>query len=171
MVDSIGFLDRSYTNVDAHELAHQWFGDLFTAHSGKHHWLQEGFATYYALLAEKSIYGEDYFYSKMYESIQQIKYASRTDTIPILSDKASSMTYYQKGAWALFVLHQEIGDRKFKKLVKNYLKKYAFKTVTTEDFLAEVRKVSSFDTDLFSKEWLESTAVNTYKVNKLLYKN
>ncbi|KQB40770.1 Aminopeptidase [Flavobacterium daejeonense] len=171
VVDSIGFLDRSYTNVDAHELAHQWFGDLVTAHSGKHHWLQEGFATYYALLAEKSIYGEDYFYSKMYESIQQIKYASRTDTIPILSDKASSMTCYQKGAWALFVLHQEIGDRKFKKLVKNYLKKYAFKTVTTEDFLAEVRKVSSFDTDLFSKEWLESTAVNTYKVNKLLYKN
>ncbi|MBD0725284.1 aminopeptidase [Flavobacterium sp. L1I52] len=171
VVDSIGFVDRSYTNVDAHELAHQWFGDLVTAHSGKHHWLQEGFATYYALLAEKSIYGEDYFYSKMYESIQQIKYASRTDTIPILSDKASSMTYYQKGAWALFVLHQEIGDRKFKKLVKNYLKKYAFKTVTTEDFLAEVRKVSSFDTDLFSKEWLESTAINTSKVNKLLYKN
>ncbi|GEC73347.1 aminopeptidase N [Flavobacterium flevense] len=171
VVDSTGFLDRNYTNVDAHELAHQWFGDLVTAASGKHHWLQEGFATYYALLAEKAIYGEDYFYSKMYESIQQIKYASRTDTIPVLNEKASSLTYYQKGAWALFALHQEIGDKAFRKVIKNYLKKYAFKTVTTDDFLAEVKKVSRFDTELFSKEWLESTVINTQNINKLLVKN
>lgn len=172
VVDSIGFVDRNYTNVDAHELAHQWFGDLITAASGKHHWLQEGFATYYALLAEKSVYGDDYFYSKMYESIQQIKYASRTDTIPILNEKASSLSYYQKGAWALFTLHQEIGDKKFKKIIKNYLKKHAYKTVTTADFFTAIKKVcSDFDTDRFSKEWLESTVVNTQKVNELLVKN
>jgi aminopeptidase N len=81
VVDSTGFEDRNYTNVNAHELAHQWFGDLVTAQSGKHHWLQEGFATYYAALAEREIYGDDYFYSKLYETAQQ--YASRTDTIPV----------------------------------------------------------------------------------------
>lgn len=171
VVDSIGFTDRNYTNVEAHELAHQWFGNLVTAASGKHHWLQEGFATYYALLAEKAIYGEDYFYSKMYESIQQIKYASRTDTIPVLNEKASSLSYYQKGAWALFVLHQEIGDKKFRRIIKNYLKKYAFKTVTTQDFFTEIKKLSNFNTDYFSKEWLESTTINTQKFNTLLVKN
>jgi len=46
VVDSIGYNDRNYLNVNAHELAHQWFGDLVTAKSGKDHWLQEGFATY-----------------------------------------------------------------------------------------------------------------------------
>jgi aminopeptidase N len=56
VVDSTGFEDRNYTNVNAHELAHQWFGDLVTAQSGKHHWLQEGFATYYAALAEREIW-------------------------------------------------------------------------------------------------------------------
>ena len=47
--------DLQIMNVSTHELAHQWFGDMVTATSGTHHWLQEGFATYYALLAEKAI--------------------------------------------------------------------------------------------------------------------
>ncbi|RDI53443.1 M1 family metallopeptidase [Flavobacterium glaciei] len=171
VVDSTGFEDRSYTNVNAHELAHQWFGNLVTAESGKHHWLQEGFATYYALLAEKELYGEDYFYSKLYDSASQLKFASRTDTIPVLNAKASSLTFYQKGAWALFVLHEEIGDKAFKKAVKNYLKKHAFQSVNTEDFFAEIKKVSHYDLDKFSKVWLETTAFNTLQANSLLLKN
>ena len=171
VVDSTGFEDRSYTNVNAHELAHQWFGNLVTAESGKHHWLQEGFATYYALLAEKKIYGEDYFVSKLYESAQQLKFASRTDTIPVLNAKASSLTFYQKGAWALFVLHEEVGDKAFKNAVKNYLKKHAFQTVNTQDLFAEIKKVSSYDLDNFSKVWLETTVFNTQQANSLLLKN
>jgi aminopeptidase N len=171
VVDSTGFEDCNYTNVNAHELAHQWFGDLITAESGKHHWLQEGFATYYALLAEREIYGDEYFYSKLYETAQQIKYASRTDTIPVLNEKASSLSFYQKGAWALFVLHEAIGDKAFKKAVRSYLKKYSFQSVKTQDFFQEVNKVSDFDTDKFSKVWLESMVFNSNKVNELLNKN
>jgi aminopeptidase N len=171
VVDSTGFEDRSYTNVNAHELAHQWFGNLVTAESGKHHWLQEGFATYYALLAEKEIYGEDYFYSKLYESAQQLKFASRTDTIPVVNVKASSLTFYQKGAWALFVLHEEIGDKAFKKAVKRYLKKHAFQTVNTFNFFDEIKKVSDYDLNNFSKVWLEASDFNTQQANILLYKN
>jgi aminopeptidase N len=171
VVDSKGFEDRNYTNVNAHELAHQWFGNLITAESGKQHWLQEGFATYYALLAEKEIYGEDYFYSKLYESAQQLKFASKTDTIPVLNAKASSLTFYQKGAWALFVLHESIGDKALKKAVKCYLKKYSFKTVNTQDFFAEIKKVSHYDLNSFSKVWLETTVFNTQQANTLLNKN
>lgn len=171
VVDSTGFEDRNYTNVNAHELAHQWFGDLVTAESGKHHWLQEGFATYYALLAEASIYGDDYFYYKMYESAQQIKYASRTDTAPVLDAKASSLSFYQKGAWALFVIHESIGDRAFKKAIRNYLKNYAYKNVTTDDLFNEIKKVARFDTEEFSKVWLEAIPFNTQQANELLLKN
>jgi aminopeptidase N len=171
IVDSIGFEDRNYTNVNAHELAHQWFGNLITAESGKHHWLQEGFATYYALLAERDIYGDDYFYSKLYQSAQQIKYASRTDSIPVLDAKASSLSFYQKGAWALFVLHDAIGDLAFKKAVRSYLTKYAFQNVITKNFFDEVRKVSDYDLDSFRKKWLESSEFNNNTVNVLLKKN
>ena len=171
MVDSTGFEDRSYTNVNAHELAHQWFGNLVTAESSKQHWLQEGFATYYALLAEKKIYGEDYFYSKLYESAQQLKYASRTDSIPVLNAKASSLSFYQKGAWALHVLHEEIGDKAFRKAVKCYLEKYAYQTVNTQNLFDEIKKVSHYDLNNFSKVWLESSAFNTQQTIVLLLKN
>ena len=171
VVDSIGFEDRNYTNVDAHELAHHWFGDLITAESSTHHWLQEGFATYYAALAEREIYGDDYFYSKLYDTAQQLKFASRTDTIPVLNPKASSLTFYEKGAWALFVLHEAIGDKAFKKAIKSYLKKYAYQTVTTENFFDEIKKVSKFDLVQFQKTWLESTAFDTPAANALLSKN
>jgi len=171
VVDSIGFIDRNYTNVDAHELAHHWFGNLITADSSKHHWLQEGFATYYAALAERDIFGDDYFYSKLYNTAQQIKFASRTDTIPVLSPKASSLTFYEKGAWALFVLHESIGDKAFKKAIKSYLKKYAYQTVNTENFFDEIRKVSNFDLEKFQKTWLESTVFDTPTANALLSKN
>ncbi|WP_281225149.1 M1 family metallopeptidase [Flavobacterium aquiphilum] len=171
IVDSIGFEDRNYTNVNAHELAHQWFGDLITAQSGKDHWLQEGFATYYALLAEKEIYGEDYFYSKLYESSMQLKQASKTDTIPVLNPKASSLSFYQKGAWALHVLREGIGEKAFKKAVKSYLKKYAYKNVTTSNFFDEIKKVSNYDLENFSKIWLESSAFNSDIANDLLAKN
>ena len=171
VVDSIGFTDRNYTNVDAHELAHHWFGDLITAESSTHHWLQEGFATYYAALAEREIYGDDFFYSKLYETAQQIKFASRTDSVPVLNAKASSLTFYEKGAWALFVLHESIGDKAFKKAIKSYLKKYAYQTVNTQNFFDEIKKVSDFDLDKFQKTWLESTAFDTPTANALLSKN
>lgn len=171
VVDSVGFEDRNYTNVDAHELAHHWFGDLITAENSTHHWLQEGFATYYALLAEREIFGEDYFYSKLYDTAQQIKFASRTDAIPVLNAKASSLTFYEKGAWALFVLHESIGDKAFKKAIKNYLKKYGYQTVKTQDFFDEIKKVSGFDLNKFQKTWLETTAFDTPTANALLSKN
>ncbi|MCF8321441.1 MAG: M1 family metallopeptidase [Flavobacterium sp.] len=171
VVDSVGFKDKNYVNVNAHELAHQWFGDLITAQSGKHHWLQEGFATYYASLAEREVFGDDYFFKKLFDTALQLKSASKTDTNPILSDKASSLTYYQKGAWVLFVLREEVGSKIFQKAVKNYLKKYSFKNVITDDFLNEIQKISTYDCDSFSNKWLENSNFDYEYAIQLLSKN
>jgi aminopeptidase N len=172
VVDEIGFNDRNYINVNAHELAHQWFGDLVTAKSGKHHWLQEGFATFYALLAEKEVFGEDYFYHQLYRNSLQLRNAAKTDTIPVMNEKASSLSFYQKGAWALHYMREKIGAKLFQKAVKNYLKKYQFKNVETSDFLAEVKNVApDFDTNAFQKLWLEDYHFPTEIANDLLKKN
>lgn len=171
VVDSTGFNDRTYINVNAHELAHQWFGDLITAKSGKHHWLQEGFATYYALLAEQHLYGDDHFYHELYQIAERLQQVSKTDTIPILNEKASSLSFYQKGAWALHVLREGVGHEAFRKAVKAYLEKYAFKNVETDDFLAEINKVSGYDTASFKKRWLESGTFEVAEAIGLLADN
>ncbi len=171
VVDEVGFNDRNYVNVNAHELAHQWFGDLVTAKSGKHHWLQEGFATYYALLADREVFGDDYFYHQLYRSSLQLRNAAKSDTIPVLSERASSLSFYQKGAWALHVIREAIGPKAFQKAVKSYLKKYQYKNAETDDFLAEIRKVSHFDTETFKKNWLQDYRFQTDEANDLLKKN
>lgn len=171
VVDSIGYNDRNYIDVDAHELAHQWFGNLVTAKSGKDHWLQEGFATYYAMLAQREILGEDFFYNKLYNTSRQLQEASKTDTIPVLHEKASSLSFYQKGAWALHVIRESVGREKFNMAVKNYLDKYAYANVTTDDFLNEIKAVSDFDIVKFRKTWLESTVFPMEEAVMLLRKN
>lgn len=171
VVDSIGFNDRTYTNVNAHELAHQWFGDIVTAESGKHHWLQEGFATYYALLAEQKLFGDDHFNYELYQMAERLQVAAATDTIPVMNEKASTLSFYQKGAWALHVLREGVGHETFRKAVKAYLEKYAFQNVNTDEFIAEVNKVSKYDTGNWKKRWLENGGFEVGEALTLLRKN
>ncbi|CAM4254773.1 M1 family metallopeptidase [Gillisia limnaea] len=169
MVDSIAFNDRSYVNVNAHELAHQWFGNLITETNGSNHWLHEGFATYYALLAEKELFGEDHFYWKLYETAEQLKELSDSGKgEALLKVGAGSLTYYQKGAWALHILKEKLGEEAFKMGVKNYLEKYAYKNVTTDEFLLEMENSSGTDLSQFKKEWLlQSAFQGTQALNSL----
>ncbi|MFD1613906.1 M1 family metallopeptidase [Gelatiniphilus marinus] len=172
VVDSIGFVDKNYVNINAHELAHQWFGNLVTAKSGTHHWLQEGFATYYALLAEKDIFGDDYYYWRLYEYAQELLNQDRRGaSTSLLNPKSSSTTFYKKGAWVLHILRARVGDKAFKKAVKNYLKKHQFKNVETNDFINEVEKTSKKDLSQFIKEWLVEAKFNYEKIENILYSN
>ena len=172
VVDDIGFNDRNYVYVNAHELAHQWFGDLITEKSGKHHWLQEGFATYYGLLAEREVFGDDYFYHKLYRNSLQLRNAAKTDTIPVMNEKASSLSFYEKGAWALHVIRETIGAKAFQKAVKTYLKKYQYQNVETDEFLVEIKKAApTFDTENFKKTWLQDYRFQTDQANEFLKKN
>ncbi|WP_424198775.1 M1 family metallopeptidase [Algibacter sp.] len=170
VIDSIAFVDKNYVNVNAHELAHQWFGDLVTETSGTHHWLQEGFATYYALLAERDVFGDDYYYWRLYEYAQELLDQDKAGgSTSLLDPKSSSTTFYKKGAWVLHVLREKVGDEAFKKGVKNYLEKYQFKNVETDDFINEVEKASGEDLREFVKVWLVSEKLLYEEMEGALY--
>ncbi len=76
----------------------------------------------------------------------------------LLNAKASSLTFYQKGAWALHILREQIGGEAFKTSIKSYLEKYKFQNVSNEDFLNEVRAASETDISAFEKDWLQQSA-------------
>ena len=172
IVDSTGFNDRNYINVNAHELAHQWFGNLVTEKSGSDHWLHEGFASYYALLAEKEIFGEDTYYWKLYQSSEQLRSLSEEGKGEALNDPgASSITFYEKGAWALHILREKVGDEVFKKGIKNYLFKYQFQNVKIKDFLIEIELVYGMNLNDFENDWINQTKFQYEQVYKSLMKS
>jgi len=172
VVDSIGFSDRNYVNVNAHELAHQWFGNLVTETDGTHHWLHEGFASYYALLAEKELFGGDYYYWKLLQTAEQLKvFSNEGKGESLLNPKASSLTFYEKGTWALHVLNELIGEETFRIAVKNYLNKHAFKNVTTEDFISEVRAATAVDITDWEADWLDQSAFQETQAFRSLMKS
>lgn len=172
MIDETSFIDKNYVNVNAHELAHQWFGNLVTATQGKHHWLQEGFATYYALLAERAVFGDDYYYNTLYDYAKELILQEQAgEATALLDPKASSTTFYKKGAWALHVLKEKVGAQAFNQAVVNYLKKNAFKNVNTQDFITEVEKTSRQDLSSFEDEWLVSKTLPLAKMRTTLKKN
>ena len=159
VVDSIGFNDKNYVNVNAHELAHQWFGDLVTAKSGDHHWLQEGFATYYALLAERDIFGDNYYHFKLLESAIELgKQDFSGNGTSLLDSKSSSLTFYQRGAWVLHALRTKVGDKVYKQAVRNYLEKYQFSNVETSDFIKEVERLYGRSLTGFVNLWIKQKA-------------
>ncbi|WP_164549907.1 M1 family metallopeptidase [Nonlabens ponticola] len=167
--DAAGAIDRSYVNVNAHELSHQWFGNLVTAQSGEHHWLQEGFATYYALLAEKELYGNQHFMVKLYENAEALADQTRTGkSIALLDPKASSLTFYQHGAWAAHALRELVGDAAFKKSIKEFLQEYSFKSASTDDLLNIMTANSGKDLSYYKKTWLLSEQFPSQEALRLL---
>lgn len=156
VIDSIAFRDRNFVNVNAHEMAHQWFGNLVTQEDGNAHWLHEGFATYYALLAEREIFGEPYFYWKLYDSAKRLGEASENNKGEALTDpKASSLTFYEKGAWAVYMLRKELGETAYKKGIARFLEKYKFRNVGIADFIREMEMASGTDLEPYTEKWLQ----------------
>nr|WP_299345540.1 M1 family metallopeptidase [Allomuricauda sp.] len=158
VVDSVAFHDKNYVNVNAHELAHQWFGNMVTEQSGDHHWLHEGFATYYAYLAEKEIFGQDYFYWRLWETATSLNNLSSDGNGEALTNpNAGSLTFYEKGAWALVMLREQVGDKAFREGIRNYLENFAFENVTVGDFMWEMRKASGMKLVDFEETWLQES--------------
>ncbi len=153
--DALGAIDKPYTNVNAHELAHQWFGNLVTEASGTDHWLHEGFASYYALLAERDLYGDDYFYMQLYNNAEKLyEQVQKGEATALLDATGSSLTFYEHGAWALHALRELVGDLAYRQSIVNYLNIYGYRNVTTDDFLKIVAGVSGKDLTAYKALWL-----------------
>ncbi|HEX6671246.1 MAG TPA: M1 family aminopeptidase, partial [Nitrososphaeraceae archaeon] len=155
--------------IVAHELAHQWFGDLITCKDWSHIWLNEGFATYFELLYWRHKYINKYNNKKindefLYKIIQAIEdYIDEANNLykrPIVTnlykhaDELFDSHSYEKGGLVLYMLSNFIGEEKFKEAIKKYLDTYRESVATTGDFQKICEDVYNEDLQQFFKQWL-----------------
>lgn len=162
-VDARSFNDRNYVSVNAHELAHQWFGDYVSARSGNSHWLQESFATHYNVIAERECFGEDHFdWARRYAHQTAI---NTLDKKPIAHSETPTSIIYQKGSQVLEMLKYVTGREGYNRSVKRYLLAHAYANVDSDDLLSAFQDELGMTLDWFWDEWVYRGGEPAYKVS------
>ena len=151
----------------AHELSHQWFGDMITCRSWVDLWLQEGFASFSEALYAERKYGKStyagyirYFISGAKAAVGPLR-VQDTSSVPTLFAKAN---VYQKGASVLHMLRHIVGDSVFFACMRAYAAdpQLRYSTASTADFQADCEKVSGISLKYFFDEWTDGTGYPSY---------
>ncbi|MEH0153927.1 M1 family metallopeptidase [Limibacter armeniacum] len=162
--------DRSLTSLIAHELAHSWSGNLVTNATWNDFWLNEGFTVYFELRIMEEVYGKSF--SDMLALIsrrdldldlEDLKYGDDTKLKLDLDgrdpDEGMNSIAYDKGFHFLLLIEQTVGREKWDAFLKQYFNEFAFKTVTTEAFLAYLKtnlldKVEGAENTINPEAWV-----------------
>ncbi|KAM0866607.1 hypothetical protein ACQ4PT_042519 [Festuca glaucescens] len=129
----------------AHELAHQWFGNLVTMEWWTHLWLNEGFASWVSYLAVESIFPEWNNWTQFLdETTSGLRLDALAESHPIEVevnhaseiDAIFDSISYDKGASVIRMLQSYLGADRFQKALASYIKKYAYSNAKTEDLWA-----------------------------------
>ena len=162
MVDSRSYNDKNYVSVNAHELAHQWFGDLVTARTVTHLWLQESFATHYNMMAEQVCFGQDHFDWERLKACNST--LSVTNKKPLATSNIPVELVYQKGSQVLEMLKYVIGREAFNRGIKRYLTDHKYSNVDSEDLLDAFHDELGLTLNWFWDEWIYREGEPAYNV-------
>ncbi len=154
----------------AHELAHQWFGDMVTTGSWSDIWLNEGFATHMASYYMEKAYPSSSIPNRRAEVNDitsfpggKLKVDDTTDVGRIFSNRLS----YNKGSHVIYMLRFKLGDEAFFRGVRNYLNdpavKYGF--ARTPVLKAHLEAASGQDLTTFFQQWYEGEGYPSYHVS------
>ena len=161
--DDKAHLDYSTDSIVAHELAHQWWGDLLTCRDWSHGWLNEGFATYFDLLFKEYDLGVDEFRYAVYQDANSyIEEDSKRYRRPIVSNIYNQPVdlfdrhLYEKGGLILHMLRSVLGEELFWKAIHHYCVLHQGSSVTTEDFQRAIESATGRNMDWFFRQWVYS---------------
>jgi aminopeptidase N len=159
--DARAHLDYSSEPLVAHELAHQWWGDLVSFRDWSHAWLSEGFATYFEMLYEEHAHGHDAAAKVLHDAQQVVVNSDRFDSRrPTVCNRYTNPIelfdnrIYQKGACVLHMLRFFLGDELFWKSIDHYVHKFAFHNVETNDLKVAIEEATGYNLQWFLDEWL-----------------
>jgi aminopeptidase N len=161
LLDDSATIDLSYDDIVAHELAHQWWGDLVTCKDWSHIWLNESFATYSEYLWREHSRGHDEARFAIFQDFLTYLREDRTShRRPIVfnryrfSEDVMDRHAYEKGACVLDMLRVELGDDAFFRTIAHYLKKHEFENAETNDFKVAIEEATGRNLHWFFDQWL-----------------
>lgn len=148
----------------AHEIAHQWFGDMTTEKEFSHLWLSEGFATYLADVYLESKYGPASLDSRLREEREIAINFAKVWGKPVVDSVSSLMRLlnpnsYEKGGWILHMLRREMGDSTFRIFIRTYYDRFKGKNADTEDLQKVAEEISGKNLEQFFKQWLYTPGI------------
>lgn len=144
--------DRSLVNLIAHELAHNWSGNLVTNATWDDIWMNEGFTVYFERRISEAMNDKTYVnmlwelgYQDLEAAVEEFgKDSPKTWLKQNLkgkdADEGLSDIPYEKGALFPWLVEQNVGREKWDMFLKKYFEEHAFKTITTEKFLTYLDK-------------------------------
>lgn len=149
---------RTSHELDAHEITHQWFGDLVTCKDWSNLWLNEGFATYYTHLYDEHKFGTDEMRFGLY--LDAVDIIKNTDEKPIVwrefTDPMEQFDYraYPKASWVLHMVRSQLGPDLYRECINTYVERHRNGNVVTHDLIAVLEEVSGRSWDEFFDQWV-----------------
>lgn len=162
---------RRSESLLAHEIAHQWFGDMATETDWPHLWLSEGFATYMTDLYFENKYGKDTARKMLMADRKQVIAFAKTVQKPVVDSSTTdymqllNANSYQKGSWALHMLRMQVGDSAFWLGIRNYYSRYAGKNASTDDLRRVMEETTGQELKQFFQQWLFTAGHPILNVN------
>lgn len=163
LTDERAALDWNAEDLIAHELAHQWFGDLVTCQDWSQGWLNEGWATYSEVVWKAHDLGQDEAdYHLFCDLTNYLSESGGRYQRPIVSYHFREPIdmfdrhLYEKGALVNHTLRTELGEAAFWAGTKHYLHRHAHGTVHSRDLQRAMEEVSGRNLDGFFQQWVES---------------
>jgi len=161
MLDERAALDRDIDYLVAHELAHQWWGDLVTCREWPEAWLNEGFATYFEYIWRTHSRGRDEADIDLLTDLEGYLDEANEYQRPIVCRQFEEPIdlfdrhLYEKGGRVLHMLRHELGDADFFRTLQLYAERHARKSVETRDLARAVEEASGRNLDRFFQQWTE----------------
>lgn len=147
--------------LGAHELAHQWWGNMVTCVSWSHFWLNEGMASFMTAAYKERRFGREEYLRDIEASrkdYERVRDAGKDKSLVFqdwLNPTAEDRTLvYDKGAYVLHLLRGKLGERAFWAGLRRYTRAFFGKSVTTADFQAAMERASGKNLTPFFNKWV-----------------
>jgi aminopeptidase N len=167
VVDERSVKEMSPDPTVAHELAHQWWGDLVTCRDWQHLWLNEGFATYFEKMYEEYADGVEALQFDMVDMSRAVRSNDRVlGRKPIVSKESHATNVYSRGAWVLHMLRDVVGERPFWNGLREYLRRHKYGNAETHELELAFEDATGENLWWFFDQWVYKAGFPQLEVKK-----